>query len=100
MSEDSTFLKQLMAGQSSSNSRQVSDISSINDSDCDALIASSDEEQESESKSTVSNTCVASSDPTSSDDTSVSQQAINLQILSQLQKMGKRLDAMEQKSCK
>ena len=50
-------------GQSSSNSGQVSDISSINDSDCDALIASSDEEQESESKGTVSNTCVASLDP-------------------------------------
>ena len=31
---------------------------------------------------------------------SVSQQAINLQILSQLQTMDKRLDAMEQRSCK
>ena len=102
MSEDSTFLKQLMAtqGQGSSNSGQVSDISSLNESDCDVLIASSEDEQESETKSTVSNTGVASSDPTSSDGTNVSQQAINLQILSQLQAMGKRLDAMEQKTCK
>ena len=47
MSEDSTFLKQLMAtqGQGSSNSGQVSDISSLNESDCDVLKTSKSQRQ-------------------------------------------------------
>ena len=42
-----------MLGRGSSNSWQVSDISSINESDCEALIASSADEQESDAESTV-----------------------------------------------
>ena len=45
MAEDSTFLKDLLASQKTPGSGQVSaNDSSINDSDCEALIASSDEE--------------------------------------------------------
>ena len=102
MSEDTAFIKTLLEsqGQGSSNSGQVSDIFSINESNCEALIASSEDEQESDVESTVNKKSLASSDPTSSAVSNVSQQAINLQILSQLQAMGKCLDAMEQKSCK
>ena len=97
MSEDRAFLKTSFASQEqgSSNSGQVSDISSINESDCEALIASSEDEQESDVESTVNKKSLASSDPTSLDVSNVSQQAINLQILSQLQVMGKRLNAID-----
>ena len=48
MTEDSTFLKDLLASQKTPGSGQVSDNDCpINDSDCEALIASSDEESES-----------------------------------------------------
>ena len=43
MSEDSTFMKELLASQQDSTTGQVSDNdSSINESDCEALIASSE----------------------------------------------------------
>ena len=63
------------------------------------LIASSDYEQDFEVYSSVNKKSLASSDPTS-DIQNVSQQAVNVQILGQLQAMGKPLDAMEAKSCK
>ena len=40
------------------------------------------------------------SDPTLSDNDDVSQQVINMQILSQLKSLGRRLDDMEAKNCK
>ena len=45
MAEDSTFMKDLLLAQKSSSSGQVSDNdSSINELDCEALIATSDDE--------------------------------------------------------
>ena len=40
------------------------------------------------------------SDPTLSDNDCISQQVINMQILSQLQFLGRRLDDMEARNCK
>ena len=99
-SQDSTFMKELLASQQDSVSGQVSDDSSINDSDCEALIASSDDENDSCNQVVNQETSVKKSDPTESDSQSTSQQAINLQILAQLLSLGKRLDVMEKKSCK
>ena len=77
---------------------QVSDSeSSINDSDCKALIQSSPVKACS-SGYAVSSSKVGS-DPTPAD-TSIIQQVINVQILSQLQSLGRRLDNMEAKNCK
>ena len=85
MAEDSTFMKDLLHAQKSSSSGQVSDNdSSINESDCEALIATSDDESGSGNEGT--STFVKKSDPTKSDvSQSLSQQAINMQILAQLQ---------------
>ena len=58
------------------------------------MIASSDDEHASCNDTVNQQTSVKKSDPTES------QQAINIQILAQLQSLGKRLDVMEKKSCK
>ena len=102
MAEDSTFMRDLLHAQKSSSSGQVSDNdSSINESDCEALIATSDDESGSGNEGTSTQTFVKKSDPAKSDvSQSTSQQAINMQILAQLQTLGSRLDAMEKKSCK
>ena len=95
LSDDGRFMSDLLAKEGS-HTGQVSDSeSSINDSDCEALIHSSPV------KPCLSNEAGSSvgSDPTVSD-TSISQQVINMQVLSQLQALGKRLDSMEAKSCK
>ena len=102
MSEDSTFMKELLASQQDSETGQVSDNdSSINESDCEALIASS-ESDDNDSREHVVKSLKNSrkSDPTMSDSQSTSQQAINIQILEQLQSLGKRLDVMGKNSCK
>ena len=102
MAEDSNFMKDLLQAQKSFSSGQVSDNdSSINESDCEALIATSDDESGSGNEGTGTQTFVKKSDPTKSDvSQSTSQQAINMQILAQLQTFCTRLDAMEKKSCK
>ena len=95
LSDDGRFMSDLLAKEGS-HTGQVSDSeSSINDGDCEALIHSSPV------KPSLSNEAGSSvgSDPTVSD-TSISQQVINMQILSQLQALGKRLDSMEAKNCK
>ena len=74
--------------------------SSINDSDCEALIASSGDEHDLHSEGTSQETFVKKPDLTMSDTHSTLQQAINIQILAQLQSLGSRLDAMEKKSFK
>ena len=101
MAEDSTFMRDLLHAQKSSSSGQVSDNdSSINESDCEALIATSDDESGSGNEGTTQ-TFVKKSDRAKSDvRQSTSQQAINMQILAQLQTLGSRFDAMEKKSCK
>ena len=101
LAEDATFIKDLLASQRNTQSGQVSDNdSSINDSDCEALIASSGDEHDSNVEKHSTETVLTNSDPTNSDAHSTSQQAINMQILAQLQSLGSRLDAMEKKSCK
>ena len=102
MAEDSTFMRDLLQAQKSSSSGQVSDNdSSISESDCEALIATSDDDIGSGNEGTSTQTFVKKPDPTKSDVShSTSQQAINMQILAQLQTLGSRLDAMEKKSCK
>ena len=74
MAEDRTFMKDLLASQKNPLSRQVSDNdSSINDSDCEALIASSGDEHDSRSESNSHETFVKKSDLTTSDTHSTSQ---------------------------
>ena len=95
LSDDGRFMSDLLANEGT-HTGQVSDSeSSVNDSDCEALIQSSPVKASTSnhSRSTVG------SDPTLSD-TSITQQVINMQILSQLQALGKRLDSMEAKNCK
>ena len=78
---------------------QVTDSeSSINDSDYETLITSLLSKAHSPSH-TVSQKKVVS-DPIPSDNDSISQQVKNLQILSQLQSLGKRLDGIEAKIVK
>ena len=93
MTEDSTFIKDLLASQKIPESVSDND-SSINDSDCEALIASSDDDSESHPQGSNDSKLVHKTDPTMSDTGCSSQQAINMQMLSQLQSLGKRLDAM------
>ena len=94
------FFRDLLASQKASASGQVSDNdSSINDSDCEALIASLDDEDNSDNQ-VIGKKSSKKWDPTVSNPTDISQQAINMRILTKLQGLGKRLDAMEQKSCK
>ena len=101
MVEDITFLNDLLASQKTPGSGQVFDnYSSINDSDCESLIASYDKESEPHPHSSNASNFVHKMDLTASDTGCSSQQAINMQILSQLQSLGKRLDAMEKKTCK
>ena len=99
VAEDSTFMKDLLASQKTSVSGQVSDNdSSIHESDCEALIASSHDEHDSCCKGSSQETYVKKPDLTMSDTQSTSQQTIN--ILAQLQSLGTRLDAMEKEACK
>ena len=84
MAEDSTFMKDL-ASQQPTVSGQVSDNeSSINDSDCEALIAILDDNHYSLSEGISHEKSVKNLDPTVSDSQSISQQAFNIQILAQL----------------
>ena len=79
---------------------QVSDSeSSINESDCEALISSPCSKSASSSSVKIPDKKL-DSDSIASHSDSVSQQVINMQILSQLQSLGRRLDDMEAKNCK
>ena len=97
LSDDSRFMSDLLASDRAYTGQVFDSESSINDSDCEALIQSSPVKACS-SGHAVSSSKVGS-DPTPSD-TSISQQVINMQILSQLQSLGRRLDNMEAKNCK
>ena len=93
MAEDSTFLTDLLASQNASIFGQVSDDSSIND--CEALVASSDDKQKSELSGTINKQSTSSLDPACSNIVSVSQQAINIQILEQLQVLQDKKETWE-----
>ena len=91
MAEDSTFMMDRLASQKASISWQVSDNdSSNNDSDCEALIASSDDEHDSCNEGINYDKSVKSLDLKMSDTNCISQQAINMQILTQLQSLCKQ----------
>ena len=96
LSDDSRFMLDLLANGRTHTGHVSDSDSSINDSDCKILI------QSSLAKAGCSGQPVLSpkvgSDPTPSDN-SISQQVINMQILSQLQSLGRRLDNMEAKNC-
>ena len=97
LSDDSRFMSDLLASDRTYTG-QVSDTESfINDSDCEALIQSSPVKAGSSVQPALSTK--VGSDPTPSDN-SIGQQVINVQILSQLQSLGRRLDTMEAKNCK
>ena len=101
MSEDNTFMKELLVSQQEPTTGQVSDNdSSIHESDCEALIASSDDDNDSRQQVVNRHKSVKKSDPIALDSQSTSQEAINIQILAQLQSFGKRLHDMEKRSSK
>ena len=80
--QDSTFMKDLLVSQKASASWQVCDNdSSINDSHCEALIDSSDDKQNCDIQ-VVGIKSGKKMDHTVSDTLDLSQQAINMQILS------------------
>ena len=86
--EDSKFLAQLLKQQNG----QVSDSeSSISESDCEALIASDQDSYVGSVKTSSPKEKVV----TSAESSIVNQEAINIKILSQLEKLGKRLDSIE-----
>ena len=86
--EDSKFLTQLLKQQNG----QVSDSeSSISESDCEALIASDQDSYVGSVKTSSPKEKVVSS----AESSVVNQEAINTKILSQLEKLGKRLDSIE-----
>ena len=86
--DDTKFLTELLRQQNG----QVSDSeSSISESDCEALIASDQDSYVGSVKNSSPKGVSASSDETSA----VNQEAINVKILSQLEKLGKRLDNIE-----
>ena len=94
-------MKELLVSQQESTTGQVSDNdSSIDESDCEALIASSDDDYDSRQQVVNRHKSSKKSDPTASDSQSTSQEAINIQILAQLQSFGKRLHDMKKRSCK
>ena len=96
LSDDTRFMSDLLANNNKEYG-QVSDTdSSINERDCEALLNSP--------STSARNVCFydnnVESDQNPSLGGSVSQQMINMQILQQLQSLGKRLDTMEEKTCK
>ena len=93
LSDDTRFMSDLLANNKENG--QVSDTdSSIDERDCEALANSP--------STSAQNVCYtdnnAESDQNPSLGGSDSQQMINMQILQQLQSLGKRLDTMEEKN--
>ena len=98
LSHDNRFMSDLLASNRTHTGQVTESDPSINDSDCEALFNSSLSKACSSSEA-VSNEKVVS-DATPSDSHAISQQVINMQILTQLQSLGRRLDDMEAKNCK
>ena len=98
LADDEKFISDLLASDRTHTGQVLGSDSSLNDTDCDALI-NSPLAKASSSGHTGTNKKYES-DPTLSDSVVVSQQVINMQILSQLKSLGRRLDDMEAKNCK
>ena len=106
VTDDEQFLNDLLNPKSSLHNSSVSMSDSVHESsdsevDYDALIQDWDNETQSTSVKSVKNTSVTQS----SDDVDISSQfkvqsVINSQILEQLQKIGKRLEKIENADCK
>ena len=86
--EDGKFLTELLKKQ---NKQVLDSESSTSDADCEALIASDQASYVEHFKSSSPKGKVASSNTEST----VTQEVINVKILSQLEKLGKRLDNIE-----
>ena len=98
LADDEKFISDLLAGDRTQTGQISGSDSSLSDTDCDALI-NSPLAKASSSGHSGSNTKYVS-DPSLSDSNTISQQVINMQILSQLKSLGQRLDDMETKNYK
>ena len=97
MTSDSKFLSKLSKNQNNSDA----DESDISDLDCSAVVESSDDEQNPTTENTHSTPTTLSTLPGASALSDVAtQQAINLQILSQLSSISDRLNTLEKKDAK
>ena len=97
MNSDSEFLSKLAKNQQNSDA----DESDISDLDCSAVVESSGDEQNPHFKNTHSTSSTSSTLPGASALSDVAtQQAINLQILSQLSSISDRLNTLEKKGAK
>ena len=97
MTSDSEFLSKLSKNQQNSDA----DESDISDFNCSALVESSDDEQNPCSQNIQSTSSTSSTLPGASALSDVAtQQAINLQILSQLSSISDRLNTLEKKDVK
>ena len=98
LADDEKFLSDLLASDRTQTGQVSGSDSSLNDTDCDALLNSPLAKASCSSHSGINTEHV--SDPSLSDNNAISQQVINMQILSQLKSLGRRLDDMEMKNCK
>ena len=98
LADDEKFISDLLAGDRTQTGQVSGSDSSLSDNDCDALITSPLAKTSGSGLPGCNTKHV--SDPSLSDATGVSQQVINMQILSQLKSLGQRLDDMETKNYK
>ena len=98
LADDEKFISDLLAGDRTQTGQVSGSDSSLSDNDCDALITSPLAKASGSGLPGCNTKHV--SDPSLSDATGVSQQVINMQILSQLKSLGQRLDNMETKNYK
>ena len=98
LSDDNRFMSNLLASNRAQTGQVSGSDSSIHDSDSDALVNSPLAKASCSGHTVVNKKC--ESDPTLSDNDAVSQQVINMYILSQLKSLDRRLDDMEAKNYK
>ena len=96
LSDDNQFMSDL-AGDRTHTGQVLGSDSSIHDSDCDVLVNSPISKTDSSGHTVTKN---VSRIRTFVRQCQVSQQVINMQKLSQLKSLGRRLDDMEAKNCK
>ena len=96
--DDNKFMSDLLASDRTHTGQVSGSDSSIHDSGCDALVNSPTCKASTSGHPVPQKTTL--SDPNLSDSDSASQRVINMQILSQLKSLGRRLNDMEAKNCK
>ena len=97
LSDDNRFMSNLLASNRTQTGQVSGSDSSIHGSDCDALVNCPPAKASSSGHNAVNKKC--ESDLTLSDNDVVSQQVINMQIVTPLKSLGRRLDDMEAKNC-